>query len=139
MAVRLKERTPYRLGARFNNYEPPSVGAERAEAFFRHENLSGNGDVLSLTFGGSEGIYPDYDIAYSLPLTSRDTKATFHFERSVFTIVEEPFEPLDIESESEVFGVTLRHPFYRSLYQEVALAVTGEILRHESSLLGEPF
>ncbi len=139
LAVRLQERTPYRLGTRFNNYEPPSVGANRAEAFIRHDNLTGNGDTFSLIFGGTKGISPDLYATYSLPFTPWDTTATLRYERTEYKAVDEPFESLDIKSKSEVFGVTLRHPFYRSLYQELALALTGESLRHESFLLGEPF
>jgi len=139
LGVEIKERSPYKFGFKFNNYEPPSVGAEEGEVFFLHENLTGNGDILSLAYGRSNGVSPDFDIFYSVPVTSRDTTATFHFQSCQFTVVEEPFEPLDIESELEVLGLTLRHPFYRNLHQELALVLTGERLINETFLLGEPF
>ncbi|MEE9534559.1 MAG: ShlB/FhaC/HecB family hemolysin secretion/activation protein, partial [Acidimicrobiia bacterium] len=62
-----------------------------------------------------------------------------HYEKEDFRVVEEPFEPLDIEGDSEIYGFTLRHPFYRTLDQEFAVALTGEIVSSETSLLGRPF
>jgi hemolysin activation/secretion protein len=137
--VRIKERTPYQAGLRFNNYEPPSVGSVKGEAFFSCQNVTGFGDTLSLIYDRTEGINPSFDASYSLPFTPRDTQAIFHYQRTELKVVEKPFEPLDIKSKFEVWGLTLRHPFYKTLYHELALAVTGERLHNETSLLGEPF
>jgi hemolysin activation/secretion protein len=54
-------------------------------------------------------------------------------------VVEDIFAPLDIESQSQIFSITLRHPVYRTPRQELALSLTGEHLRSETELLGEPF
>jgi hemolysin activation/secretion protein len=54
-------------------------------------------------------------------------------------VIEEPFESLDIESESEVYEITIRHPIYRTLEQEFALALTGERLHNETTMMGIPF
>jgi len=53
--------------------------------------------------------------------------------------VEEAFEALDIQSESESFGLTVRHPVYRTPNTDVALAVVLEHRENETFLLGEPF
>jgi hemolysin activation/secretion protein len=46
---------------------------------------------------------------------------------------------LDIASRSEIFTLTLHHPWYRTLRQEFALALRGEHLQSQTFLLGEPF
>src|SRR5262249_14480031 len=46
---------------------------------------------------------------------------------------------LDITSKSEIFGITVRQPIYRTLRQQVALELTGERESEETFLLGEPF
>jgi hemolysin activation/secretion protein len=137
--VEVEERFPLRLWLDFNNYQSPSVGAERGILGLEHQNLTGNGDILTLQYGRSDGLDPLLDFKYSLPFTARDTTAIFQYRRNTFTIVEEPFTELDIESESEIFTIGFRQPVYRTRSTELALEVTGERLSHETSLLGEPF
>jgi hemolysin activation/secretion protein len=74
-----------------------------------------------------------------LPLTARDTTLNLKYIRGETIVQEEPFDPLDIETESDTFGITLRQPLYRSLRQEFAVALTGERSHSKSTLEGEPF
>ena len=137
--VRVEERLPYRLSLEVNNYQSPSVGAERGTVTLEHENLTGNGDVLTLRYGKSEGVDPLLDFKYSLPFTARDTTASFEYRKNTFTVVEQQFKVLDIESDSEIFTLGLRQPIYRTLIDEVALELIGERLSNTTSLLGQPF
>jgi len=61
------------------------------------------------------------------------------YRKNDFDVVEEPFEPLDVESKSDIYQLSLRHPFYRTLTQELAMSLTGERLWNRTFLLGEPF
>jgi hemolysin activation/secretion protein len=137
--VRVEERIPFRLWLDLNNHQPPSVGAERGIIGVEHQNLTGNGDVLTLRYGRSEGLDPLLDFRYSLPLTAWDTTLSLQYRRNSFAVVEEPFTELDIESESDIYTLALRQPVYRTLNSEVALELIGERLSNETSLLGEPF
>jgi hemolysin activation/secretion protein len=137
--VQVEENNPYQLSFIFDNYQSPSVGAERGQVTASHQNLTGNRDTLSLTYGRSEGVECQIDAWYSLPFTSRDTSVAMRFRKNDFSVIEEPFEPLDIESESEIYEITLRHPFYRTISHEFALALAGEYLYNKTYLLGEPF
>jgi len=137
--VRVEEKTPYKLLFIFDNYQSPSVGAERGQVTALHQNLFGYRDTLSLTYGRSEGVDNQIDAWYSLPITARDTTVAMRYRKNDFSVIEEPFEPLDIESESEIYEITVRHPFYRTLSQEFALALAGEHLYNKTYLLGEPF
>ena len=103
-----------------------------------HQNLTGYGDSLSVTYGGSEGVNPQLDAYYTFPLTARDTIVSLEYRKNDFTAVEEPFDRLDIESRSDI-TVTLRHPVYRTPNQEIAFALTGEHLESKQFLLGMPF
>ena len=137
--LRVDERPPYRLLLEFNNYQSPSVGAERGLVTAEHLNLTGNGDILTLRYGRSEGVDPLLDFRYSVPFTARDTTASFQYRKNTFAVVEEQFKDLQIESDSEIFTLTLRHPVYRTLRDEIALELTGERLSNQTSLLGRPF
>lgn len=137
--VRVEERLPFLVALEFNNYQSATIGAERGLITVAHQNLTGNGDILSVTYGRSAGLDLQIDTSYSLPLNARDTTVSLRYQRNASSVIEEPFTDLDITSRSEVYTVTLRQPLWRTLSQELALALSGEYLQSETLLLDEPF
>lgn len=139
LKVRVEEKPPYSAWLAFNNYQSPSVGAERGLLTLAHQNLSGRGDIISLTYGGSDGLNPLIDVWYAVPMNVYDTSLLFRYRKNDFGVVDKVFGPLDIVSRSESFEITLRQPVYRTLNQELALVLSLEYETSRSSLLGEPF
>lgn len=139
LKVQVEERTPYRISLEFNNYQSPSVGAERGILTAEHQNLTGNGDILRMQYGRSRGLEPLLDFRYALPVNAQDTTLIAQYRKNTYSIVEEPFNRLDVESKSDIYGLTVRHPLRRTLDTEVALELTGERLSNKTFLLGEPF
>src|SRR5262249_51698857 len=126
--VRVEERLPYRVALEFNNYQSPAIGAERGLITVAHQNLTGNGDILSVTYGRSAGLDLQLDASYSLPLNARDTTVGFRYWRNNTSVIEEPFTAFDIASRSEIYTLMLRQPFWRTLNRELALAFSAEHL-----------
>jgi hemolysin activation/secretion protein len=139
LKVDVEEKTPFYAWLAFNNYQSPSVGPERGLLTLAHQNLTGHGDVLSLTYGRSEGLNPQVDVWYLLPITVHDTSVLLRYRKNDFNVIDKTFDPLDTKSESDVYEITLRHPVVRTLNHEFALALTGESLQDKTYLLGEPF
>jgi hemolysin activation/secretion protein len=137
--VRVTERVPFFVAMEFNNYQSPGVGAERGLLTVAHHNLTGHGDVISVTYGRSAGLDLQLDASYTLPLTVRETTLSLRYRRNDASVVEARFAPLDITSQSEIYTITLRQPVFRTLQREFALALSGEHLRSKTFLLGEPF
>jgi hemolysin activation/secretion protein len=137
--VRVEERFPISVWLDFNNYQSPSVGAERGIVTIEHQSLTGNGDILTLRYGKSEGLEPLLDFRYAFPITALDTIAAFQYRRNDVGVIEEPFDALRIRSESEIFTLTLRHPVYRRPGTVVAVELIGERLSNDTALLGQPF
>jgi hemolysin activation/secretion protein len=135
--VRVEDRIPFSVALEFNNHQSPTVGAERGLISIAHRNLTGNGDILSVTYGRSSGLDPQIDASYTLPLTARDTTASFRYRRNATVVVEEPFDEFNFESTSEVFELALRHPFYRTLQQEFALEIM--LARLDSETISDTF
>jgi hemolysin activation/secretion protein len=129
--VKVKEQSPWRMWLEFSNYQTPVVGAERGLLTVAHQNVTGHGDPLSITYGGSRGVHPIIDVAYTLPLNRYDTTFTASYRRNDFVVVSDQFRFLDLSSESEIIGFTLRHPLYRTLSDEFAVAITGERLHNK--------
>jgi hemolysin activation/secretion protein len=135
----VEEQFPLKLWLEVDNYQTPAVGAERGIVTLAHQNLTGNGDILTLRYGKSSGLDPLLDFRYAIPVTPVDTTVSFQYRKNTFAVVEEPFKELEIESESEIFTLGVRQPLYRTPATEFALELIGERLSHNTSLLGEPF
>lgn len=138
LKVKVEEKPPFSVWLAFNNYQSPSVGAERGLVTLAHQNLTGHGDVLSLTYGYSEGLNPLIDTSYAVPVNAYDTTLLFRYRKNDAKVVDRVFGPLDIVSKSEGFEFGLRQPVYRTLNHELAIALSGEYVHTESSLSGEP-
>jgi hemolysin activation/secretion protein len=139
LKVEVEDKPPISLWLAYNNYQSPSVGAERGLATLAHQNLSGHGDVLSFTYGFSKGLNPLLDASYAVPITSFDTTLQFRYRKNDAKVVDQVFGPLNIVSKTESFELAVRQPIYRTLSQELVLSLSAEHERTDTSLLGEPF
>jgi len=126
--VRVAEANPLRMWLEFNNYQSPTVGAERGLVTLAHQNLTGHGDIASFRYGQSAGVNPQFETRYILPLTPYDTTVALEYRRNDFRVIESPFDILHLKSQSEILGVALRQPLYRTLRQEFAVGLIGERL-----------
>ena len=131
MQLNVKESSPWKAWLDFSNYQTPVVGAERGLATIAHQNVTGNGDAFSFTYGRSRGVNPIVDTSYSLPLNRYDTTFIASYRRNDSLVVAAPFRSLDLNAESEIIGFTLRQPIYRTLSDELAVAITGEHLSNK--------
>jgi hemolysin activation/secretion protein len=137
--VQVEERLPVFVALDFNNYQSPTVGSEQGQITVAHRNLTGSGDILSVSYGRSSGVGPQVDAGYMLPLSPRETPVGLRYRRNESSVIEAIFAPLDIDSRSEIFTLSLRQPVYRTLRRELALSLTGERLQSQTFLLGQPF
>jgi hemolysin activation/secretion protein len=126
--VRVKDANPFRAWLEFNNYQTPVVGAERGLATVAHQNVTGHGDMFSFTYGRSNGVNPIIDTSYSLPLNAYDTTFSAYYRKNSFLVVEDPFRSLDLNVDSQVIGLALRQPLYRTVTDELAFSLIGEHL-----------
>jgi len=94
---------PYQFSALMNNYRSPTIGAEAVGANGWVRNLTGQGDLIDLTFLSSEptgGKMLQYSGNWLMPLGDYGTKAYFAFNKSNSSIIEEPLASLKINSQT---------------------------------------
>jgi hemolysin activation/secretion protein len=138
--VRVKDRNPFHASMEVNNYQTPLVGEIRGIGTLVDDNLTGNGDPLSLSYGQSSGAFPIAYASYALPLNRYGTTFSPYYRRYDFKLIESPFDPLNIKTDTEIIGMSLRHPIYKTVTDEVALSIIGEHLFTQSFLFGDiPF
>ena len=134
--VDVTENSPYRVELEFNNYQSPTVGAERGTVTLSHENVFGFGDRLWLSDGFSEGVDDQIDLGYSLPVNRHDTILSLRYGKNDFSVVEDPFEAIDVESETESYTLGIEHPFYQTLRDTITLTLEGEWIFNQTFVLG---
>jgi hemolysin activation/secretion protein len=132
--VRVADRNPFHASMEVNNYQTPLVGEIRGVGTLTHDNLTGHGDPLKLSYGQSSGAYPIVDASYALPFNRYGTTFSPYYRRYGFRLIEPPFSPLNIKTNSEIIGMSLRHPIYKTVTDEVALSIIGEHLFTQSFL-----
>jgi hemolysin activation/secretion protein len=127
--VAVEQHQPFKLALLFSNRRPPSVGAERFELFGGYEDVLGIGDAIRFRYGINKGELDDWEFAgaddfsigYSIPVSPSDTTISFDFDRSDSTIVEPPFDLLDLDTTSDRYALSVRQPMYRTSATEFAL------------------
>ena len=144
--VDVVENRPIRAFVEYNNYTNPGVGENQLRGTVIHRNVTGYGDVLSLGFGASAqatpwavGVFPSIDASYLIPLNKYDTTFSTGYRYFNFGVTADPFRSLDIKSETQIWTLSLRQPVYRTLNDEIALAIVGEYEQNANTILGLPF
>ncbi len=132
--VRVADRNPFHASMEVNNYQTPLVGEIRGVGTLVNDNLTGHGDPLRLSYGHSSGAFPIVDASYALPFNRYGTTFSPYYRRYGFKLIEPPFSPLNIKTNSEIIGMSLRHPIYKTVTDEVALSIIGEHLFTQSFL-----
>ncbi|MBT9314839.1 ShlB/FhaC/HecB family hemolysin secretion/activation protein [Leptothoe spongobia] len=116
-----------------DNNRSPSVGTVRHQLQATEANLTGLGDSLSIGYtltSGSNGINADY----TLPISPYGTTLNLAVDQSDNDVIEEPFDVLEIDSDSDFYELTLRHPLQLTPTQEFAIGLTASHQRSQTSL-----
>lgn len=138
LSLAVRDKTPLRLGLMFDNYQSPEVGSLHGTISLIDDNLTGNGDILLFLFGITGGLR-EYQASYSLPLTARGLELTAGMRLTNADVIQEPFDRLDITSETQQYYLELSRPFYRTLASQLDLWLSFGWRRSSSFLLDTPF
>ncbi len=128
---------PYQLALHFNNYNPPSIGAEQIQAEAWVRNLTRWGDKFDFRFDVSQGSAV-YSGGMAMPLNAYGTMFDFHFETGRSSVIEEPLNKANISSHVNNFTWTLSHPVYQTADQNVTLGVSLASRLNQTGLLNDP-
>ncbi|MEO0539997.1 MAG: ShlB/FhaC/HecB family hemolysin secretion/activation protein [Cyanobacteria bacterium P01_A01_bin.105] len=117
-----------------DNGRSPSVGSFRRGATVSHGNLLGFGDRLSVGYANTDGSNT-VDASYRFPLNAADGTLLVNVGFTDSRVIEDPFNFLDIQSESRFYELTYRQPIIRTPEQEFALSLTASRRESESEFL----
>ncbi|NJK99619.1 MAG: BamA/TamA family outer membrane protein [Spirulinaceae cyanobacterium RM2_2_10] len=138
LIVRVVEADSFQASGLLNNNRSPSVGSLRRGVTATEANLLGLGDSLSLSYGNTDGSN-NFDIGYTLPFSPRNGTLRFAFGTTASQVIEEPFDILDIRSDSRYYEIGIRQPLSQTPATEFAIGLNFSRQESETTLLGIPF
>ena len=136
--IKVEEADRFILSSSLNNHNSPSIGSNSRNLGIAHNNLFGFGDRASVNYTNTEGSN-GLDFGYGFPINAKNGRISLAYGFNSNDIVEAPFTPLDIETKSDYYELSLRQPIVAKPSQEVALGLSFSRQHSESSLLGESF
>ena len=92
-----------------NNYRTPSVGSFQRGLEVNHNNVLGYADRFSFVYKNTDGSN-DFDGSYSIPVNAMDGTVGLRYRYVDSEIIEDEFDNLGIESETDEIELTLRQP-----------------------------
>lgn len=124
LKVEVNEASTLILGANIDNYTTPSTGPVRFGVNVGTRNLTGNGDSLFASYNRSvSGGLNTIDASYTIPVNAKDGTLQLRTIIQRNEITEDPFDILDIDSDSERYSLSFRQPLIRNPREEFALSL----------------
>lgn len=140
LSLQEEETRPYVFNVNLNNHASPTWGGRyRGELSFVHYDLTGRQDAFNVCYGHQAGSNQDYSVEYSIPLVDNKTAFSIGYGRDDSEVTEEPFNRIDMESDTEYWLASLRHLFYNANSQYLIVFLELMKFKRESFLLGRPF
>ncbi|MDJ0532949.1 MAG: ShlB/FhaC/HecB family hemolysin secretion/activation protein [Xenococcaceae cyanobacterium MO_207.B15] len=123
LEVKVQEADAFSVLVSYDNYRVPSVGTDRRQAQITHNNLLGFGDRVKIAYINTDGSDSLSDLSYTIPINPYNGTIQLVHRRTDSEIIEEPFDELNIESESRQYEIAYRQPVYQTPNQDVALGI----------------
>ena len=136
--IDVEEADAFELELSTDNRRSPSLGSVRGILNVRHINLIGIGDRFEFSYYKTEGTDALDNLRYTIPVNPRNGTVTLAHNRTKNEIVEEPFNLLDIESDSREYELSFRQPLYQTPNTEFSLGLIGSRRESQNFLAGEP-
>ncbi|GAB4527395.1 MAG: hypothetical protein Tsb0014_08120 [Pleurocapsa sp.] len=134
LSVDVNQAQAFRPLLFINNSRTPSVGSFQRGIELTHESLLGLGDRASVIYKNTNGSN-DLNVSYAIPYNALNGTVGLGYRYVKSDIIEEPFDELDIESETSEYKLTVRQPIIvsASANSTQELAVGAEFSRQNNS------
>lgn len=129
--VEVQEARTLNLQVIGDNRRSPSVGSFRRGGQINEANLLGFGDSISVGYNNTDGSNT-FDVSYALPINPRNGTIGLDVGAADSSIIDPPFDFLEIDSYSRYYDLTFRQPVSQSPAAEFVLGLTAS--RRESNL-----
>lgn len=121
--IKVQEANTFQAALVLDNSKSPSIGTFSRGIQLSESNLSGHGDLIQAIYTNTDGSNA-LDLKYTWPLNASNATLSLNYGIGFNTVIEKPFNRLDINSQSDYYQLTLRQPVIQTPAQELALGLT---------------
>lgn len=136
--IEVEEADAFKITSSLNNERSPSIGSFQRGIGLNHDNLFGFGDGFNFNYSNTNGS-DSFSFAYGFPINAKDGEIALAYGFSSNDVIEEPFNPLDIQSESRYYELSFRQPIVLKPERELAIGLSFSRQESETYLLDIPF
>lgn len=139
LTVKAETADTFAVDLLVDNGRSPSVGTIRRQISVTESNLFGIGDQAFASYTNTDGS-DAFDFAYRLPVNPRNGTLRLAYGQTESEVIEDPFTPLDIQSDYRYYEISVRQPLVLTPTEEFAVGVTASRQESENFLFGDqPF
>ena len=138
LTTMIKEGARVQIAPVIDNHLSPTLGDARLLLPLYVNDLTGQGDALSVSVALAEGL-TDSNLSWSIPLNVYDTSLSIFANDSDSEIVNGSFKDLQIKNNSQTVGFRVSHPFHRTSTNKFSMSLGMDLRQSESELLGVGF
>ncbi|MBD2436618.1 ShlB/FhaC/HecB family hemolysin secretion/activation protein [Nostoc sp. FACHB-110] len=142
LTVTLKAARTFHAIFSIDNNRNPSIGSFERSVAISDASLLGVGDRFTLAYKNTDGSN-SFEGGYTLPINPRNGTVGFNFQVTDNTIIEPPFNELNIGVNSRELQLTYRQPIIQraspEISEELALSLTAARRVSKSSIQGVDF
>ena len=136
--IQVEEADVFNIPVSLNNGRSPSVGTIQGSVGLSYGNLLGFGDKFNFEYTSTKGSN-SFDFDYSFPLNAKNGTFRIAYGNNSNDVIEEPFNPLDIESKSRYYELNFSQPIILKPNKEFAMGLGFSRQESETSLLDRSF
>lgn len=129
LVVEVVEAKTFSTQVILDNGRFPSIGSFQRRIQLNEANLLGLGDSLSVGYSNTDASNFFYG-SYTLPLNPKNGTLSFNYGTGNSSVIEHPFDTLNIKSASRYYELIFRQPIFQSPTEELTLGLTAS--RRES-------
>lgn len=142
LAVQVDAQPNVQASIGTDNDRAPSAGSLQREAQISASNLLALGEQVSLGYSNTDGS-DAFSAGIEIPINASNGTVAFDYAQLGGRIIEEPLDDFDIQTDSRVYGVSLRQPLIRqaseSTIEEFTVGISANRIESETTVAGFPF
>jgi hemolysin activation/secretion protein len=142
LSVQVDAQPSFQVSIGADNYRTPAAGSLQGTTQINVSNLLALGETASFGYSATDGSN-GFNAGITIPINARNGTLSFDYAQLDGRIVEEPLADFDIQTDSRVYGLSLRQPLVRqasdSVIQEFAVGVGASRVESGTTLADFPF
>ena len=139
LEVEVREDDLFYLEVSLDNLGSLPSGSFRRQLKVNHDSVFGLGDRFYAAYTNTDGLNSLDNLSYSLPFNAKNGTVSLNYGIGKAEFIDEPFDTLDLDFESQAFSLSLYQPVYRSPKQEFALGIALSYADTQTTVFDEPF